>query len=119
MLLLVSKSALAPKGNLSVATRFLADRVGAPCHFTVSVPRMIGWKVQLYDNVSTLRTTYVHEPPDAMLRESKTQCEVALWGTRSLLRQTIRSAQYTVSAAGVERKQPGNTGGCQGSCRLK
>ena len=63
---------------------------------------MVGWKVQPYGSVSTLRTTYVHEPPEAVLRESKTPFEVVPWGTRALLRQKIRSPRYTFSAAGVE-----------------
>ena len=83
MLLLVSKSGLAPRGNSSIATRFLDDTVGVPWHFTISIARMVGWKVQPYDSVSTLLTTYVHEPPEAMLRESKTPCEVAPRGLNS------------------------------------
>lgn len=63
---------------------------------------MVGWKVQPYVSVSTLRTTYVPEPPEAMLRESKIPFEVVPWGTRALLRQKIRSLRYTFSAAGVE-----------------
>ena len=39
-----------------------------PCYFTVSVPRMVGWKVP-YDSVST----------EAKMRESKTPCEAAQW----------------------------------------
>ena len=51
---------------------------------------MVGWKVQPYGGVSTLGTTYVHEPPEAMLRESKTPFVVVPWGTRALLRQKTR-----------------------------
>ena len=62
---------------------------GARRHRTVSDACMVGWKVQTYDSVPALRATYVHELPGAMLRESKSPCEVAVWGTRSLLRQTL------------------------------